>query len=97
MAVDNSNTDIQFSDSQLKNLSPSQQSLLKALTENPCGLMSGELTRITGISNKAWLVNEKLKKFLDAQNLEIFNQRISNQWLWRLQYKPTISLGREER
>lgn len=98
----NNNTDIQFTDiesintlkipkSLIDKLSPNQKKLVETLaTNHPHGLLSSELTREIAVSNKSDLIHFKLRMLLASEGLEIYTQRISRQWLWKL--RPIQSL-----
>lgn len=98
MVVKNNNTDTQsigneftstntleIPKSLLSKLSPNQKKLIEVLAANhPHGLLSSELTREIAVSNKSDLIHFKLKMLLASEGLEIFTERVSRQWLWKL-------------
>jgi hypothetical protein len=72
----------------IKELTNNQYKLLKALCENPDGLLSSELASKTSVSNKSATITENVKKILEKNNLKLVIQRESkhgHQALWRLE------------
>lgn len=93
MAVNNNNirtTDaecihpLEIPGSLLNKITPGQKKLIEALAANPQGLSSSELTRQIAISNKSFLVTDKLKALLEKEGLAIFTRRVSREWVWGL-------------
>lgn len=73
----------------ISGLSSSQKTIVTILAAHPKGLLSTELTQKTGISNKASIVgSESFKKHLAENNLELYLERRSKQWLWVLRSIP---------
>lgn len=72
----------------IKELTSNQYKLLKALCDNPGGLLSSELARKTSVSNKSATITENVKKILEKNNLKLVIEREpkhGHQALWRLE------------
>lgn len=71
-------------------LSPSQQKIINALLEHPEGLLSGQLSALSGVSNKSneCKKNNKMNEFLAEKGLMLCKERLPPQWLWVI--KPLV-------
>lgn len=59
----------------LEGLSKNQKLLLKTLLEHPEGLLSRELSGITGISNKSGTLTQDVRELLENNGLELKIER----------------------
>jgi hypothetical protein len=71
----------------LEKLTYSQKQIISALASKPQGILSRELTCKTGVSNKADIIDARLKALLANEGWEIHAQpetTAGRQWRWSL-------------
>lgn len=78
----------------LKIFTKTQRLLIQTLFDNPEGLSSREITRLTGILNKSDVLDPKLRLILAIEHIELDIKRKNKQWHWKLSpMKPLIERG----